>query len=325
MLPLHSGSKTLLRSLSALLLGFGSSIVMCDADALRTWRAGSDYDRLARASVPKANRRVLLVVGITGAGKSSTSNTLAGRLHKAFATGSTVSSITQAASLRDYEFVNEPFRVIDTPGLCDTSRSAGTVHGELIRIASLAPHGVTAFVIVIPRGRFTAEHEAALRELDAIFGKDLRQLGVIAMTGATDAAREGKSLLTRDAMVDEINCLPLGHYFREFVQDVSGRVVPVENLFEPHRFISRMSLHQRVLDAEVSANGYRYDPTKLLEMDVSSGKTIASSINAHRSSSIDDLAESINALSLKGCTHKIVEREQGGYLLRIECQLVDSL
>jgi hypothetical protein len=315
-----SCSKQLLRACSAIVLfsiGGNSSMITCDAAALRKWRAGTDYDRLSRKSDPEPNRRVLLVVGITGAGKSSTSNTLAGRLHKAFATGNTVTSITQAASQRDYDFVNEPFRVIDTPGLCDTTRSAENVRGELIRIANLAPHGVTAFVIVIPRGRFTAEHETALRELDAIFGKDLRKLGVIAMTGATDSTSDARGLLTRDAMVDEINALPLGHYLRKFVEDVSGRVVPVENLFDPHRFISRMSLHQRILDAEASMNGYRYDPTKMLEKDD------ASTSSPLPNTSIAALAESLNTLTLSGCTHQVIE-SKGVFTLRIECKLDDK-
>jgi GTPase Era involved in 16S rRNA processing len=141
----------------------------------------------------------LVVVGLTGAGKSSTANTLAGRLHKAFAAASSVGSVTQAATFRDYSFYGEPFRVIDTPGLCDTARSGGVVRGELARIAEFAPHGVAAFVVVVPRGRFTAEHETALRELQGVFGDALLRLGVVAMTGATDSVADGRALLTRDA------------------------------------------------------------------------------------------------------------------------------
>jgi hypothetical protein len=230
----------------------------CDAAALRSWRAGSDYDRLARGEAPDPARRVVVVVGITGAGKSSTANTLAGRLHKRFAAASSVSSVTQAATFRDYSFYNEPFRVIDTPGLCDTARSAETVRGELARIAEFAPHGVSAFVIVVPRGRITAEHQAALRELQALFGDSLLRLGVVAMTGATDSAAEGRALLTRDALAEEVQALPLGHFFRAFVDGVRGRLVPVENLLEPQRHVSRVALHQRVLDAE-AAGGARWD------------------------------------------------------------------
>ena len=120
--------------------------------------------------------------GRTGAGKSSTANTLSGRTHKPFAQSNTVTSVTQAISHRDYSFgacmsghaaaataaarraslrvffaVNLPWRVVDTPGLCDTNRPGAAIAGELGRLARLAPHGIAAFVIVVPRGRLTAE------------------------------------------------------------------------------------------------------------------------------------------------------------------------
>ena len=79
---------------------------MSAADALRAWGAGSPHDAINRQDHDDVDpeRRVIVVVGITGAGKSSTANTLAGRTHKAFAQSNTVTSVTQSVSHRDYSF-----------------------------------------------------------------------------------------------------------------------------------------------------------------------------------------------------------------------------
>ena len=297
-------------------------------DELRRWRADSDLGRLNRVDAADVarERRVVVVVGITGAGKSSTSNTLAGRLHKAFGVSGSVTSVTQAATFRDYAFVKEDWRVVDTPGLGDTNRSAATVRGEIARIARFAPHGVTAFVVVVPRGRFTSEHEAALRELEAVFGAEaLRRFAVVALTGAIDPLSEGRQLMSRDAIVDEINALPLRHFFRGFLEGAGLRVVPVENRFDPHRQISRMALHQRVLDVERERGGARYDLSGFLQdgdaaADSAGGGAPAAALGAEDPAA--RLEAALRALPpQRRCSTSVVRGDGGRAVLRTDCEL----
>jgi hypothetical protein len=324
---LRLGSKII----ASFAIGLGSSAIAscpsrCEArsplDELRAWREDSDYGRLNRqdASAVSPERRVIVVIGLTGAGKSSTCNTLAGRVNKQFITSSSVTSVTAAASQRDYDFVKAPWRVVDTPGLGDTNRDRESVRGELTRIAQFAPHGVTGFIVVVPRGRFTGEHEAALRDLEAHFGAHaLRRFAVIAVTGATDPASESRGLLSRDTLVDEINALPLNHFFRNFVRDAQFRIVPVENRFDPHRQVSRMSLHQRVLDVEKALDGERFDLRSVV-----SAESFASA--SSRRAAIADRAASLDA-ALRGalatrCSHAVMTRKEDGKLvLRTDCEL----
>ena len=76
-------------------------------DDLRAWQSNSDLGTLNRVAVEAISpaRRVILVIGATGAGKSSTANTLAGRLHARFETSAAIASHTRASSHRDYEFL----------------------------------------------------------------------------------------------------------------------------------------------------------------------------------------------------------------------------
>jgi hypothetical protein len=297
------------------LAGAGSSLALLllprarsDAEQLRSWGMGASYDHLNRtqASALPPSHRVLVVLGITGAGKSCTANMLAGRQHKTFPRNSGIVSVTQAAAHRDYAFVNEQWRVVDTPGLCDTSRAPQSVRGEIERIARFAPHGVSAFIIVVPRGRFTQQHEDVLRQLVAMFGQGILRHSIVAVTSATDPHAEGGALLTRDAMVEEINLLPLHHYFRDFVEACQMRVVPIENLIEPHKYVSRMTLHQRVLDLEAATGGARF-------------------MLAAQPVGEEALGAPFAGTRFYNCQQSYVIRPGKGPLLRIECEAAAGL
>ena len=280
-----------------------------DAEQLRRWSMGASQDHLnrAQASALPPSHRVLVVLGITGAGKSCTANMLAGRQHKAFARNSGIVSVTQAAAARDYAFVNEQWRVVDTPGLCDTSRAPQSVRSEIERIARFAPHGVSAFIIVVPRGRFTHQHEDVLRQLVAMFGQGILRHAIVAVTNATDPHAEGGALLTRDAMVEEINLLPLHHYFRDFVEACQMRVVPIENLVEPHKYVSRMTLHQRVLDLEAASGGARF----VLAAQPAGAAAVGEEALG---------APPVAGPRFSNCQQSYVVRPGKGPLLRIECE-----
>lgn len=249
--------------------------------ALRAWSGGTVSDRLNRLdpTACERQRRVLVVVGITGAGKSSTANTLCGRTVQPFKLSSSITSVTQAVALRDYTFMESDWRVIDTPGLLDTNKRPEEVRGELLRLASFAPHGISAFIVVVPRGRFTPEHRQALADTMQLFGPQMADHAVVAVTSATDLS-EGRNLLPRDVLLEEINQLPLGHLLRSFVERVRFRLVPVENRADPQRQVSRLSLHQRILELEDANGGARYDASGLADSSAASATAAAKSLSA---------------------------------------------
>ena len=258
-------------------------------DDLRAWQRNSSYGDLNRVALDAIapSRRVILVVGATGAGKSSTANTLAGRLHKPFIASASIASATRATAHRDYDFLGEVWRVIDTPGLGDTNRPHADIVAELRAVAALAPHGVSAVVIALPHGRFSSTQDAALREVAALFGgtrggrgtgdaaapvaQRFEDFAIVAFTSAVASVAEGRQLLTRDALLDEVASLPLGAFLRTFVDATRLRVVAVENAVEPHRTSSRRALHQRVIDIEDATGGLRLDVSALSATEGGSG------------------------------------------------------
>lgn len=232
-------------------------------DDLRSWQKNSTYGLLNRvdAGALSPSRRVILIVGATGAGKSSTANTLAGRQHARFDTSAGIASRTRAPSHRDYEFLKQGWRVIDTPGLGDTNRAAVDVMAELRAVAALAPHGLSAVIFSMPHGRYSVAQDTALKDVTAALGGLARVAdhAILGVTGAVTAVSEGRALMTRAALLDEIACLPLGSFLRDFVVATRARVVAIENKTEPHKWSTRMALHQRVIDIEDAVGGARLD------------------------------------------------------------------
>ena len=59
-------------------------------------------------------------------------------------------------------------------------------------------------MVVVPMGRITAEHEAALVAMSRIFGPDFEKHVVLAVTHAL-TPKPNSSLITRDVLLDQVS------------------------------------------------------------------------------------------------------------------------
>ena len=109
----------------------------------------------------ESDRRTVVLVGVTGDGKSSTGNTLAAQ--DAFRVAAGFSSATQTVEHQDYFYRGgRCWRVIDTIGLHDTGLAAGEVMVRFSAFADRAIGGIDCFLFVVRWGRWKPEHDAAL-------------------------------------------------------------------------------------------------------------------------------------------------------------------
>jgi hypothetical protein len=116
--------------------------------------------QLVAAEAVASDRRVIVLAGVTGDGKSSTGNTLVGA--PVFDVSGGLCSATQECSHADFMDGEMATRVVDTVGFCDTSLTHEATLERFRSFGARAPCGIDCFLFVVRWGRFKPEHEAAL-------------------------------------------------------------------------------------------------------------------------------------------------------------------
>ena len=114
----------------------------------------------AASLLDSCQRQTVVLVGVTGDGKSSTGNTLCGS--EAFKVSGGLKSETQELSHADYLCGATFWRVIDTIGLQDTGLRQKEVLDRFSCFSEQAAEGIDVFLFVVKWGRFKPEHDEAL-------------------------------------------------------------------------------------------------------------------------------------------------------------------
>ncbi len=149
---------------------------------------------LVAESADASDRRVVLLCGVTGDGKSSTANTLHGSQN--FEVSDGLSSATQKSSYGDFIAPgNVPTRVIDTIGFSDTTLSHAQTLDHFRSFAEHAPYGIDCFLFVVRWGRFKPEHEEALETFARTVGDAALSRTVLCFTHAPSGPADDPAVL----------------------------------------------------------------------------------------------------------------------------------
>ncbi|XDV12072.1 hypothetical protein PO909_000816 [Leuciscus waleckii] len=123
----------------------------------------------------------LVMVGRTGAGKSSSGNTILGR--KAFRVAKSPSSVTKECGKESEEVAGREIAVVDTPGMFDTDISEEELLKQKIsKCINMTAPGPHAIILVIKLETFTKEERNSVEKIRAIFGEEADKHTIILFT-----------------------------------------------------------------------------------------------------------------------------------------------
>lgn len=140
-------------------------------------------------SEPKRKILRIVLLGRTGAGKSTSANTILDDAN-AFKAECAPNAVTRTCQKKSKEVAGYNMEVIDTPGLFDTSIPAEETEEAIKTCIKVSVPGPHAFLLVVRLGRFTMEESNAVEWIQKNFGEKASDFTILLFTGGDQLRRK---------------------------------------------------------------------------------------------------------------------------------------
>ncbi|XP_041841659.1 GTPase IMAP family member 7-like [Melanotaenia boesemani] len=154
-------------------------------------QAKTDSDEFNSQSLPDEFTRRIVVLGKTGAGKSSLANTLFGE--PVFAADSSPESGTSKCQAESRCVNGKKIIFIDTPGFFDTGRSEEAMKPEIMSCITECAPGPHAFLIVLKVEKYTDQEKDIISKIIDYFSKEALKYAIVLFTHG-DQLSEGSKI-----------------------------------------------------------------------------------------------------------------------------------